>query len=172
MGSEQGVLRTIWRMRVQSMGDDLGVLAGLLWYLMQSCIEVISASQGSVLVDMVLTGGLWFLTILFLLMLLSLSNLLVIVFFTWPTSAHSSATGNLYWPPQCSCNTFSITLFKLLPINCYYLFMHFSINRLYASWGQGWLYLSLCPLCLAQCLEHGKWKIPVCWTPLCILGKR
>lgn len=58
MGSEQGVLRTIWRMRVQSMGDDLGVLAGLLWYLMQSCIEVISASQGSVLVDMVLTGGL------------------------------------------------------------------------------------------------------------------
>lgn len=30
-----GVLRAIWGMSVQSLRDDLGVLAGLLWHLMQ-----------------------------------------------------------------------------------------------------------------------------------------
>lgn len=30
-----GMLRAIWGMRVQSLRDDLGVLAGLLWHLMQ-----------------------------------------------------------------------------------------------------------------------------------------
>lgn len=45
-------------MRVQSMRDAFSVLTGLSWYLLQSSIVGIIASQGGVFVGMVLPGAL------------------------------------------------------------------------------------------------------------------
>ena len=53
-----GMLRAIWGMRVQSLRDDLGVLAGLLWRLMQEGKEAINACQGCVFISTVLPGAL------------------------------------------------------------------------------------------------------------------
>lgn len=52
-GVRAGRLRAMWDMRFQSLRNDLGVLAGLLWHLMDSGKEGIIASQACAFVSMV-----------------------------------------------------------------------------------------------------------------------